>query len=248
MEHHFNIEEAKKYGIECAVLLYNIRYWIEKNKANGTHFYEGKYWTYNSSKAFSKLFPYLSRTQIARHLRKLEDFGILISGNFNSQNYDKTKWYSIVDEPCTKLNMDSSELNEPCTKLNMDSSELNEGVFKIVQPIPDINTDNKPKLKTQIENKSELEKTFDEYLLMRKAKGKAPTARAIELVKNNLKKLANGSETLAIQILEQSILNSWTDVYPLKSEIGKFASQQDKVKAEMKTAFQQSLDKIWKDE
>jgi len=136
MEHHFNIEDAKKYGIECAILLYNIRYWIDKNKANGKHFYNGMFWTYNSSTAFAKLFPYLSSTQIARHLRKLEEIGVLVSGNFNTVAYDKTKWYSI-------LNYDDSDLNNPCTKMNNDTTVLNNGSFKSVQPIPDIKTDTK---------------------------------------------------------------------------------------------------------
>lgn len=50
--HSFNPLLAKEVGIECAILLYNIEFWIEKNKANNKHFYEGRYWTYNSTKAF----------------------------------------------------------------------------------------------------------------------------------------------------------------------------------------------------
>jgi uncharacterized phage protein (TIGR02220 family) len=132
MTHHFEVEEAKKYGIECAIILYNIKFWIEKNKANRVHFHKERYWTYNSAKAFSELFPYLSRTQIARHLRRLEELGVIISDKFNTAGYDKTKWYSLADTDCTKMNKD-------CTKMD-------KGVFKNEQPIPDIkpniNTDN----------------------------------------------------------------------------------------------------------
>lgn len=127
MTHHFEVEDAKKYGIECAVILNNIRFWIEKNKANKVHFYKERYWTYNSAKAFSELFPYLSSTQIARHLRKLEELGVIISDNFNAAGYDKTKWYSLENNDCTKMNKD-------CTKMN-------NGVFKNEQPIPDIKPD-----------------------------------------------------------------------------------------------------------
>ena len=34
MEHSFNIELAKEYGILEAILLKNIWFWIEKNRAN----------------------------------------------------------------------------------------------------------------------------------------------------------------------------------------------------------------------
>jgi acyl-CoA thioesterase FadM len=72
MEHHFNIEDAKKYGIVEAVILHNIRFWIMKNKANNTHLHDGEYWTYNSVSAFTELFPYLTKDQIRRALESAE--------------------------------------------------------------------------------------------------------------------------------------------------------------------------------
>jgi hypothetical protein len=93
--HSFDIEFAKKYGIEEAILFYNISYWIEKNKANEKNFYDGKYWTYNSTEAFAKMFPYMSKTKIYRALKKLELEGILIVGNYNKLKVDRTKWFSV---------------------------------------------------------------------------------------------------------------------------------------------------------
>jgi hypothetical protein len=95
MEHHFNIDEAKKYGIEEAILLHNIRYWCEKNKANGKHFYDNNYWTYNSVLAFAELFPYMSPNTIRRALEKLASLNVIGVGNYNSTPYEKTKWYCV---------------------------------------------------------------------------------------------------------------------------------------------------------
>lgn len=95
MEHHFNIEDAKKYGVECAVILNNIKHWSVVNKANNNNFHEGKYWTYNSVNAFTEIFPYLTKDKIRRCLDKLEDSGEIVSGNFNKSHYDRTKWYSL---------------------------------------------------------------------------------------------------------------------------------------------------------
>ena len=64
MKHSFDVELAKEYGILEAILIQNIYFWIEKNKANKKHFYDGRYWTYNSKKAFSEMFPYASERQI----------------------------------------------------------------------------------------------------------------------------------------------------------------------------------------
>lgn len=65
--------------------------------------------------------------------------------------------------------------------------------------------------------KTPLEIAFNEFLEMRKKIRKPTTPRAIELVKNKLVQMSNNDEELAIKILNQSIVNSWQDIYPLKN-------------------------------
>jgi uncharacterized phage protein (TIGR02220 family) len=128
MNHSFNVDIAKKYGVELAIILENMQWWIAKNKANKKHFYQGSYWTYNSVKAFSELFPYWSIHQIGRFLRRLEDEGLITSKNFNKAGYDKTKWYTVND----------SLILQNC---NIECAELHNPLCENAQPIPDINTD-----------------------------------------------------------------------------------------------------------
>ena len=97
MIHNFDINIAEKYGINAAIILQNMYYWIEKNRANEKHFHDGYYWTYNSLKAFEELFPYMSTKQIRGALEKLEEEGIIVCGNYNNSTYDRTKWYAITD-------------------------------------------------------------------------------------------------------------------------------------------------------
>ena len=62
----------------------------------------------------------------------------------------------------------------------------------------------------------QLNSTFLDFIKMRK-KIKAPmTERAITLMVNKIDRLAGTDSVLAIDILEQSIMNGWKDVYPLK--------------------------------
>jgi hypothetical protein len=136
MQHHFEIEDAKKLGIEKAVMLDNLRFWLQKNIANDQNIYDGRVWTYNSAEAFSKLFPYWSRQKIARMLRELEEAGVIISGNYNKTRYDRTKWYSLNDE---------STIVHPQT---MESTPGNNELFEGEQPIPDTLTDSKPNKNT----------------------------------------------------------------------------------------------------
>jgi hypothetical protein len=98
MNHSFDINHATEYGMEGAVLISNLQFWISKNHANGKHFHAGRTWTYNSAKAFAELFPYLSDRQIRRALDRLVEQGVLIKGNFNETTYDRTLWYAFADE------------------------------------------------------------------------------------------------------------------------------------------------------
>ena len=94
--YHFDVEDAVKYGVEKAVLLKNLKFWIAKNKANNKHFYDNHYWTYNTSEAFAKLFPFWTPSKIWRLLDQLEKDGVIKSGNHNKSKYDRTKWYTVL--------------------------------------------------------------------------------------------------------------------------------------------------------
>lgn len=128
--HMFDPNVAKAYGVNAAVIFQNLAYWIEHNRANGANFYDGRYWTYNSVKAFSELFPYLTEKQIRGALKKLEDGGMILVGNYNKSAYDRTRWYALADNGISIY-----------TKGQMDFPEKkNENAHK-GEPIPDINTD-----------------------------------------------------------------------------------------------------------
>jgi len=97
MAHIFDVEDAKKYGILPAVILQNIKFWQEKSMANGKNFHEGRYWVYNSVKAWTKLFPYATKDQIRRALDSLRADGAVVTGCFNTNIYDRTIWYSTSE-------------------------------------------------------------------------------------------------------------------------------------------------------
>lgn len=96
--HYFNVELAMEVGIPKAILLENLAFWIEKNMTNEKHYHNGRYWTYNSARAFSKLFPYMNTKTIERQLISLERDGYIISDNYNKTTYDKTKWYALTEK------------------------------------------------------------------------------------------------------------------------------------------------------
>lgn len=151
--HSFNPDVAAKVGLPAAVLYQNIVFWCEKNAANEKHVHDGKVWTYNSVKAFTTLFPYLSAKQIRTALEKLEADGLIESGNFNCSAYDRTKWFCC-----------SGQIDLP-----IEANEIaSEG-----EPIPD----SKPDIKPDNIYMSDFEEFWSEYP---KRRGTNPRKKAFE--------------------------------------------------------------------
>lgn len=94
----FDSDVAKDVGVNAAVLFYNIAWWIEKNKANNVNFHDGDYWTYNSMKAYTEMFPFMSKQNIRTAIKVLQDGGYIKTGNYNAAAYDRTLWYSLADK------------------------------------------------------------------------------------------------------------------------------------------------------
>jgi hypothetical protein len=91
----FDPEIAKDIGVGEAIMYANIEYWCGRNEFNNKNFYDGCYWTYNSKKAYAKLFPFWTEKQIRTILDNLRKKGYIKTGNYNKAKYDKTLWYAI---------------------------------------------------------------------------------------------------------------------------------------------------------
>lgn len=130
MIHSFDTEIAEEYGMLEAVLLNNIYYWIEKNRANDVNYFDGRYWTFNSTRAFNELFPYVSERQIKNALKHLREEGILLTGNYNKSSYDRTLWYALSEKGLSIMQ-----------KCPMEEPKKDNETVDNVPPIPDINTD-----------------------------------------------------------------------------------------------------------
>lgn len=165
MNHSFDKDIAVAYGIAEAVILNHMQFWIEQNEANNINFYDGSYWTYNTTKAYAEIFPYFSQRQIQCALKHLRDEGILKTGNYNKSAYDRTLWYAFTEKGISIMQ-----------KCKMEDVKMSNGFDAQVQPIPDNNTDiipdrdnsNNNSLASETDTKQkkpdlkELEKDFEE--------------------------------------------------------------------------------------
>lgn len=127
MTHSFDVEIAKAYGVNAAILLNHIVFWVQKNRANRRNYYDGTYWTYNSRSAFAEIFPYMSERQIKTALDKLIDAGIIKTGNYNQDARDRSLWYALTESGKCIVQ-----------KCQMQTAEMSNAFGENVRPIPDI--------------------------------------------------------------------------------------------------------------
>lgn len=128
-------ELADAIGLNEAIVLQQVHYWIENNKKERRNFHRGRCWVYNSYRKWNENFPFWSERTIKKIFLDLEKQGLLISGNFNKLKIDRTKWYTIDYDAFEKLCSDAG-LGKSCT---IDSAD-------IAQALPETNT------KTQNDN------------------------------------------------------------------------------------------------
>ena len=95
-EYHFSAELARQYGLDEAIMLHNLAYWMRKNALDGRNIHDGQVWTFSSLEAFTEWFPFWSVKQIRRILASLEQQALIRKGNYNNRATDRTTWYTIT--------------------------------------------------------------------------------------------------------------------------------------------------------
>lgn len=125
MNFHFDGAVAEMYGVDGAVFISRLQFWIEKNAANDRHYHEGRYWTYNSLRAMEKLFPFWSRRQIERVVKNLKDKGVLLTANYARDSYDRTLFYAL-DESKLPISPFGGDLSPNGDNLSPNGEMINE--------------------------------------------------------------------------------------------------------------------------
>lgn len=157
MEHHFNTQIAKDYGIEEAILLHYFFFWIAKNAANNENFQDGLFWTFNTREAYSKFFEYMSESKIYRSVSHLVDEGLLVKGDYNKDRWKRPTWYALTSKGIDYLSKNGYDMkvfdddlqNERhvCVKMN-NRGEQNEQSILINKTYTNTYTNKKDKDKS----------------------------------------------------------------------------------------------------
>lgn len=126
---------AERYGLEEAIFLDAIVHWWRTNRADGRNFYDGRWWTYNSVKAYGDVFPWWNTGQVRRIITRCKEQGALLSGSYNEDRRDRTAWYSPSDELLALYGLCENE-NCSCRNQQMQSPESSDSFAENGKPLP----------------------------------------------------------------------------------------------------------------
>lgn len=158
MMHHFDVEVARLYGINAAILLNNIAFWVVKNEANEENYHDGYYWTFNSIPAFNKLFPYLTEKQIRAALDILRSEELILTGNYNDNRRDRTLWYTLSEKGRCICHIGQMETPSVADASALQGKSYSNNIYII-----NTTTDSKPDINADTEAQKTTDETFDEF-------------------------------------------------------------------------------------
>lgn len=88
----FDKRVAMLLDANCAIV-------YSKLKACEDEYHNGRTWAVGSVREWSERLPELNENQIRLALEKLENAGLVITGNYNKHPFDRSKWYSTNPVP-----------------------------------------------------------------------------------------------------------------------------------------------------
>jgi hypothetical protein len=98
VSHSFDTGLAQQYGINEALIINHLAFWITHNKTQGKNFIDGRTWSYQTYQSIADHFGYLNYEQVKYAVENLVLKGVLIKGNYNKSPIDKTSWFAFAHE------------------------------------------------------------------------------------------------------------------------------------------------------
>ena len=145
---------ASKIGLNESIVLQQIHYWNSINEKTNNNFRDGYYWTFNSYHEWTRQFPFWSARTVQRAITSLEKLKLVVSGNYNKLQIDRTKWYRIDYEVLEAL--EQSPFGQNGT-INM--TKWHDHLDSLGLPLPETNSETKPEI-----NFIHLPKGEDEFI------------------------------------------------------------------------------------
>lgn len=153
-----------------------------------------------------------SESKVSKAISKLIDLGYLYVKSFDGRNRElKSRLIKNDSLPSKKCEADKEKMLHNNIDNNIDNN-----IKERKKDAPKKKT-NYDLIIDEFTNDPELKEAIYEFIKMRKLIKKPLTDRALTMVLNKLKKLSS-DEKIQTEILNQSIMNNWQNVYKLKTD------------------------------
>lgn len=223
------VDLAARYGLDVAVFIQNIYYWVRKNEANQEHFYDGRYWAHSSYRGLEKWFePLWSMQQIKRIVSKCRDQGLLLVGNYNPDGFTHTNWYSVTDAvleiygdfPEPEKVVRNRTIDSPILMQHRSEIEPANNVYKInINKPPIVPREVLARVDEACGEDQELRDGIMALLENRKKLRKpVDTVKKIDGILNRLSEYSGGNRRMKLAMLDKAVEWDWLSVYPLKPD------------------------------
>ena len=233
-DYYFNADAACLYGVDGAIMLHHLVYWVVYNYTNDQGERDGKVWTYNSARAFKTFFRWWSADQIRRVLTNLERDGAIITGSFNKLGMDRTKWYTVTDKVAEIYELDMPQFGKAPTPFGETSESISGNpqmhLEKPRHQYQVTNTKSKPVINQVMLpwDDDAFKSLWNEWKQDRKErKIKSYTHRGEQAALHKLQKDSGNDVAQAILMIQNSIANGYQGIFPARNSNTKQSTQYD---------------------
>ena len=207
------------YGVDGAIMLHHLAFWVFRNKLNNNNEIDGHTWTWNSARAYTDIFPFWKDNQIRRILTNLEKDGAIISAVHNRATWDRTKWYTVTSKVQQFYHFQkSANASKEIVKSKPKKKKLD--VKKSVNQYQIVTSDSN-QIHTQIIYPYESKEFEKLWILWKQDRSNRKIKKYTKVGEQTaLKKLqdeSEGDEHTAIKMIQNSIANGYQGIFPIKN-------------------------------
>lgn len=85
-------------GVNRAIIYQYVANWVIYNQEHGKNYVDGRFWSYNSGRAWAEMIGLWDSKTVENHIRFLRDSGILDANAMKAHKGDQTLWYALPSD------------------------------------------------------------------------------------------------------------------------------------------------------
>lgn len=252
---------AQRLGLNEAIVLQQVSYWL--NETDSGVEYDGRRWIYNTYEQWIEQFPFWSQDTVKRAITSLRKQGVLIVEKLSSDRLNHTNYYTINYEAAALIEEGKLHQSESAKCPDLDDGKLHQSngadcpdvtytnnTYTTQETTAETTTGEPENLPSTFPKQKQAEQSKNAelgdlpgwvpvepwiaFVEMRKAMGSRAklTPHAAKLIVGKLDEFRKQGMDLT-EILNNSIMNNWKSVFPLKQQqyAGKQQALEDRNRA-----------------